>query len=304
MVVQHERFEQPRGCPPCEQQRRPARTPFHRESVHLCGVLASVFYLLSCDGNLTVGSWKCTSAPLFEPPDGSTIPAGRDTRVETGWHSSFEDGFCGYSDARGFCYSDANAKLEIVTAPARTGRRAASFTVDTTSPDARQARCVREGRLPKDAIYGAWFFVPSGHESDGNWNLMHFQGESETNPLEGLLDLSLETTDDGRLIPTLPLYAGDPANNNQPPSTLEEVSLPYDEWFSLDVRLLRDSEGAGIAAVYFNGKLAIERANVVTDRDSVWGQWYVGNLATELNPPQSTIYVDDVSVRDSLDDTF
>jgi hypothetical protein len=27
-----------------------------------------------------------------------------------------------------------------------------------------------------------------------------------------------------------------------------------------------------------------------------WGQWYVGNYATSLVPPSSTLYVDDVTI--------
>ena len=30
--------------------------------------------------------------------------------------------------------------------------------------------------------------------------------------------------------------------------------------------------------------------------DSRWGQWFVGNYATALSPPSSTVYVDDVTI--------
>jgi hypothetical protein len=39
--------------------------------------------------------------------------------------------------------------------------------------------------------------------------------------------------------------------------------------------------------------------NILTDDSSV-GQWYVGNLATGLTPPASTLYVDDVTIRATL----
>src|SRR5690606_39142643 len=68
----------------------------------------------ACEPPLDVGEWKCTAAPLFHPPDGSTEVPGRDTSVEPSWHSGFEDGFCGYARARGFCYSAPDATYRVV----------------------------------------------------------------------------------------------------------------------------------------------------------------------------------------------
>ncbi len=252
----------------------------------------------SCEPDLDIGAWRCADAPLFLPPDGSPVPAGRDTVVELEWTSGFEDGFCGFSNVRGFCYGASGASRRIVEAPAHSGRRAAAFTVNSDDElRAEQTRCVREGLLPKDAYYRAYFFIPSGTTNNGNWNLMHFRTAGEDGALDGRWDVSLVTTEQGTLAPWLRDYVG---GSVIPPS--EDYEVPVDRWFSLAIRLRRDSTEAGVAALYLDDELVVERTDIVTDVESTWGQWYVGNLATDISPSESTIYLDDVSISASLSD--
>lgn len=253
--------------------------------------------LLGCEPPLDVGSWRCAAAPLFIPPDGSPMLPGRELPVTTGWSTSFEDGFCGYSEATGFCYADADATHRLVEFPKHSGRRAAAFDITTEGgKNGGQTRCVREGLLPEEAVYGAWFYIPSGTTSNGNWNLMHFQG-SDGELLHGIWDVSVSTRD-GTL---RPFVRGTRGINVLNPD--DDVTLPTDEWFSLHFRLRRDATPAGHVALYLNRVLIIEQRDIVTD-DSLWGQWYVGNLADNLDPPQSTIYLDDVSIGETLADTL
>jgi hypothetical protein len=42
--------------------------------------------------------------------------------------------------------------------------------------------------------------------------------------------------------------------------------------------------------------LIYETPPLATDATS-WAQWYIGNLAEGRSPPDSTIYVDDISIR-------
>lgn len=251
----------------------------------------------ACESALDVGEWKCTAAPLYIPPDGSPDLPGRETVVDTEWQSGFEDGFCGYTRARGFCYSAPGATYEIVDAPARSGRKAAAFTISTDDDrDGEQTRCVREGVMPKDAYYGAWFYIPGGTTNNDNWNLMHFRNAMEGGSPMGDWDVSLVSTDDGRLVPWLRDYV---SGSRIPPSW--DFEVPVDEWFSLSVRIIRESTATGAAALFLNDELVVERTDIVTVGEVTWGQWYVGNLATDLTPSDSTIYVDDVSIRENLD---
>jgi hypothetical protein len=275
---------------------RPPLSRFVRCAQSLAG-WAGCVALLGCKSSIEVGAWKCAAAPLFEPPDGSLIPPGKDTIVLPRWSSSFENGFCGYAEARGYCYTDPDAIYDVTDTVARTGRRAAAFTITTDDAKVgRQARCVREGRLPQDAYYGAWFYIPTRAVNNGNWNLIHFQGASgeEDPPLRGLWDVSIDTSEDGRMLPRLVRLIG-----RGPPATHADVELPVAKWFSIQLRLKRDAAESGIAALYLDGDLVAEYSNIVTD-DTAWGQWYVGNLADNLEPQESTVYVDDVSIQPSL----
>lgn len=263
---------------------------------HFITLATASVTLVACEPPLDIGAWKCAAAPLFIPPDGSPIPAGKDTIVTPDWETSFEDGFCGYSKAHGFCYAARDAEVSIVDTIVRSGRKAAKFSI-TTDPEkeGEQTRCVREGTLPQDAYYGAWFYLPRGTTSRDNWNLFHFRGESAENPLHILWDVSVYSTNDGRNLPWLRGFVAE--GESFAPSV--DWELPAEEWFSLHLRLLRSSTATGKVELYLNGELIEERDEIVTD-DSEWGQWYVGNLGRTLEPAESTIYIDDVSIRSTL----
>src|SRR6187551_76969 len=93
------------------------------------------------------------------------------------WSTSFENGFCDYAVASGYCYGDTRASFEIVSSPVHSGNSAAAFNIVVDDAfDGLQARCVRHGQLPEAAYYSAFFFIPSAPTFANNWNLIHFQG--------------------------------------------------------------------------------------------------------------------------------
>lgn len=244
--------------------------------------------LCACEPEYNVGNWDCGTATLEEAPEGSR-PVLDDVTVP--WSESFDHGFCGYVLTEGFCYSDSDASYEIVDAPVRSGRTAAAFSVSTDSGRSG-ARCVREGTLPKDAIYGAWFFIPEETETRANWNLMHFQGsEPRDPPIQYRWDVSLGTGDDGGLY----LYVLEfPSRERFTPTV--PTTVPIGSWFHVEFRWLRAAEPDGRVTLFHDGVPILD----LTDIDASgydWGQWYVGNLADDLVPANSTIYVDDVGIR-------
>jgi len=250
----------------------------HRASVGL------VFALLSsaCAPELVVGQW-CA-------PGAGQEPGNRTKVVEAPWSTGFELGFCDYRMAGGICYpDDTDASYRIVDAPVHGGSRAAEFTVSRDlSAAGRQTRCFREGALPREARYGAWYYVPAVADPTGDWNLMHFQGDK--NP-PGLWDVSMSSADDG----SLHLYVFD-FLNPAGPAPAPPPAVPIGSWFHIEFRLLRAKDATGEVALYQDGALIDERKGIVTD-DSDFGQWYVGNFAHKLDLPPSTLYVDDVTIE-------
>jgi hypothetical protein len=227
------------------------------------------------------------------PEGGATGDVNGSTPLTAPWATSFEAGFCRYDDG-GFCYSDANSSYRIVTSPVRTGGFAAAFEMSpSTDGGARQTRCVRQGVLPVEAYYGAWYYVPSELAGAHAWNLFHFQGGQAGKFLHGLWDVSVN----------------DEAGNGYAAFIYDTVHdghygqvtpkpIPRDRWFQLELYLKRAADTTGEVALYQDGEELVRRTGIVTD-DTPFGEWYVGNYTTALEPTASavTVYVDDVTVR-------
>jgi len=242
-----------------------------------------------CEPELVVGAWQCPGPALAA--DGGAV-GFFDKVVDVPWTTGFETDFCDYSRSGGFCYSSPLASYSVVDTPVHGGRRAAKFSViGDADVDGSQARCFREGALPRDARYGAWFYVPSPATNTGNWNLMHFQAGSPDD-FHGLWDVSLGSNDDGSLFLYLFDFLG--SGPRRPPDTAA-LPVPIGTWFHVEFRLQRAPDETGEVGVYLDGELVLGLADLTTD-DSAYAQWYVGNLATGLNPADSTIYVDDVTI--------
>jgi hypothetical protein len=224
----------------------------------------------------------------------SAIPHPDDP-VALPWATGFEDGFCGYGAVGGVCYPDeGGASYEIVSAPVHSGNSAAAFSVIANGTfNDMQARCYRQGTLPNSAYYSAYFFIPSAPTAANNWNLIHFRGGDRPGTVrQGLWDVSLARQPDG----TYQVYVFDFLRmqtrmaRNVPP-------VPIGSWFQLEVYLKRASGPTGAFEVRQDGKLALSVSGLSTD-DTSFGHWYVGNLAASLTPPESVVYVDDVSIRE------
>jgi hypothetical protein len=247
-----------------------------------------------CAPELVVGTWACPAPDAPLPGDAGAADSLAKV-VDVPWATDFETtGFCGFARAGGFCYSNPDASYRIVDAPVHGGRSAAAFSVSADpARNGSQARCFREGALPREAVYAAWFYVPSLGENVGNWNLMHFQGGAP-NALHGLWDVSLDNADDGSLF----LYLFDFLGSGRRAPDAAAPPVPIAAWFQVELRLRRAADATGEVALYQDGSLVLELTSLRTD-DTDFGQWYVGNLVSELTPLDSTIYVDDVTISAS-----
>ena len=187
------------------------------------------------------GADACSAPPDYDP-------AAEGDLVDVPWTTDFENAFCDFVETGGFCYADPDASFEIVEAPVHGGRYAAAFSVTSdSSKNGWETRCVRQGVLPTDATYGAWFYVPSLAETTDNWNLIHFQGGAPDD-WHGLWDVSLDTADDGSLY----LRVYDFLNNtNRTPDA--PPSVPIGSWFHVEFRLLRSTDATGEVALYQDG---------------------------------------------------
>ena len=214
--------------------------------------------------------------------------------VGASWSTGFEDRFCDYVAQSGFCYDAGNARYDIVQSPVHSGRYAAAFTVNTEDGgDRHQARCVRQGKLPTAAYYGAWYYIPEYADTDGKvWNLLHFQGgDGPTDRLDNLWDVSLINGDSNGL--ELVVY-GSAAKKTLLPDV--PTPVPIGSWFHIEMFFRRASDETGEITIYQDGTELASTSGLVTDA-TTFGQWYVGNYSDGITPPTSILYVDDVSIR-------
>ena len=149
--------------------------------------------------------------------------------------------------------------------------------------------------MPVQAYYGAWYYIPSLAKNSGVWNLFHFTGGSEGH---GLWDVSLINSSSGALQPVVYRFPLPPANQGGKPALSFTPEIPIRQWFHLEVFLKRAQDATGEVQVYLDGVSLLHLTNLVTD-DTDWGQWYVGNLATDITPPEYTLYVDDVTIGEA-----
>jgi len=257
-----------------------------RSTTHLpfCFALASLGALGACQPDLRVGEWTCAQ------DSGAAAMANVDDPLSVPWSTGFEELFCDYARPEGFCYAEPLASYEIVTSPVHSGRFAAAFGVKAGDPNGHQARCVRQGILPTAAYYGAWYFVPARATNSALWNLVHFQG-GDASRQHGLWDISLVNGANGALEVVVYDFLNDVTRRPTNPTP-----IPIGSWFHLELFLKRAADATGEVALYQDGQLLLDVANVITD-DTSWGQWYVGNLASALRPAEFTLYIDDVTVR-------
>jgi len=246
--------------------------------------LVALMSAAGCAPKLNAGEWQC-------PNDGGTTPAPAPTdAVAMPWSTGFENRFCDYTELAGNCYGDS--EYTLTTEQVHLGRFAAKFVVEGGDAGKHQTRCIRRGVLPDAAYYGAWYYIPVAPTPPAKdvtvlWNLFHFQTPDQPN----LWDVSLGPDSKGGW----DLFIFDPYAGRLFPAP-DPSPVPIGSWFHIEFFLKRAADATGSFALYQDDTLLVEAKNLKSDY-SKYTEWYVGNLGDHLQPPDSTLYVDDVSIR-------
>ena len=264
-------------------------------------LLATGSAALACEPRLVVGEKMCPAS------DATTVPLATDT-VAINWTTGFEADFCDFTQTGGYCVEDKQASNQIVTSPVHDGQFAAAFTVDSTDGGGYQSRCVRQGTLPSAAYYGAWFYFPALVQNSRSWNLFHFRGgdasavntdaageEQAGDDVHSLWDVTLKNVGSNG---DMQAFVFDFFNMSEVDAAGPR-SVPIGKWVHFQFYFKRAANATGRVQLYQDGVLLVDLANLITD-DTTWGRWYVGDFSKGLMPPDSTLYVDDVSIEDAL----
>jgi len=244
------------------------------------------------DPTVVIGARACpaTTSDAASAGDAGVSP-NLDASVAVPWSTGFEDGFCDYAWPMGLCYTAAGGSYSLVTSPVHSGRYAAAFKVQVTADaGASQARCYLQGAFPSAAYYGAWYYVPATAQNSGVWNLFHYQGTTGATP--GKWDVSLVNLPDGGPLHIVffDFLTGTAQDSHLVPQ------IPIAQWFHLEVYFKRAKDTSGVLSVLQDGVMAFPPLTGLVTDDTDFGQWYVGNFASALAPPGSTVYVDDVTI--------
>ena len=251
--------------------------------------IVAILCLGACKQPMVVGEYRCPVNSL----DGASPTTGADP-ISLPWATGFENQLdCDYKLAGGSCYGYAPASYRVVASPVHSGQFAAEFTVLTgTDAGAQpQGRCIRWGGFPTEAYYGAWYYIPETATNTGVWNLFHFQGGDD---LHGLWDVSLVNGATDGSTGALNLRVFGFLNK----SVGDAPPIPIGSWVHIVFYWKRAKDKTGEVALYQDEVRVVNLTNLVTDDTGAsQGQWYVGNLASALQPPKSTVYVDDITIR-------
>jgi hypothetical protein len=265
----------------------------------ILGWCVVVLHMLGCEPKVVIGAWSCPpkSKSNLVGTAGAAGAAGSvaaDDSFPFPWSTGFENGFdCDYAEPDGACYAQGTAKYNLVTDPVHSGSYAASFTVDSfVDNKSTHTRCLRQGTFPTEAYYSAWYFIPTIPNKVQLWNLFHFSGGAaigEKNA-DRLWDVSLVKKDNGDL--RLEFYNF--GKSDQPlPDQSNAPSIPIGAWFRIEMYVKRAADATGEFTLYQDGTSILRMTGLLTD-DTKVGTWFVGNLAENLDPVESTVYVDDV----------
>jgi hypothetical protein len=209
------------------------------------------------------------------------------------WSTGFENRDCDYQHAGGFCFHTGPASVDYVTTKAHSGEFSAAFNATgNDTNNAGQVRCVRQGVLPPEAYYGAWYYIPATATNSALWNLFHIRGTVAATT-DGIVDVSLASAPNGDLNLVLLLFHS--------AAKTASVVVPIGSWFHIELYLKRANDNTGAVILYQDGVHVLDFTGMSTDADPTGpAQWYVGNLADGLMPPESTLYVDDVTIAATL----
>ena len=207
------------------------------------------------------------------------------------WATGFENGFCDYEQVGGFFVGDGNTRPSPHLHHDQGVRRGVHGATPTR-PTTRRAACAR-GVLPQEAYYGAWYYVAdSRHDrtDDSLWNLWHFQGGDVST--KGLWDISLVKRRNGELELLVFDFLKGVVRKQ---SRAKPITIPIGSWFHIQFYLKRAADATGAIRLYQDNQLLFEAtASSRTIPAGVNGT--SATSASSLTPPDSTLYVDDVTI--------
>jgi hypothetical protein len=197
------------------------------------------------------------------------------------------------TDGGGYTWSSGGGTLSLSTEHSRSGRDAIKSTVVSVGAGVQSGACaVREGVMPAEAYYSAWFYIPSAPTSTNYWLLFKYRFRQilSDSALVGGWDVDVQLDDGG--VPHFVLYDHQGKRN---PAPVQSVELPLGRWFQIETYLRLASDTSGQLSIWINGTLAFDLVGLAT-APTRYAEWSVGAITEVIAPDNLPVYVDDAAI--------
>lgn len=188
-----------------------------------------------------------------------------------------------------------NGYYQITDQHAHTGNQSVALVIDTVENSGDQAAYLFVyGALNSEAnYYSAWYYIPSGTEVLGWWNIMQWK----STPPDSIKMASLNAYNVAGGMRMNLLYKG--ASGNNIIADYGTITVPFDEWFNIEVYYPQTTEATGVIRTWLNGEPMHEACCYATMLSNRTVFWSVNNYSDEIRPAPAVIFVDDIRIAGS-----
>jgi len=215
------------------------------------------------------------------------------------WTARFEgNSFAEWTSVGGSDNASSGDVIELSSEYAYQGKYAAKLTITAPSvnPQGSGSGLARQGNLPTQAYYSAWYYLPSKVAVGIYWVIMKFRYRTvvDDSSTEGeLFDLNLKNLPSGDMslrlydhrMGDLPLDVADPI-----------VPAGNNVWFQVEA-FYRDDAVDGQLTLWLDGKQILDWKGPTGP--TPWVAWDVVSVGENLNPATALLYVDDCAISQS-----
>lgn len=194
----------------------------------------------------------------------------------------------------------SGGQLDIVTSPVRSGRYALRSGITSSSGTLSAAIVQRDGSMPREAYYSAWYYVPVAATATSYWLFSKFRQ---------LCTPDASSTDSEAWdLDFLPDRTGAPGMQFQlfshlsPIREIATASVPIGRWFQVEAFLRAANDNTGQLTVWEDGTQIFDIQNqpTLTTADPTLPttciEWTVGGITGTITPSSATFYVDDAAI--------
>jgi hypothetical protein len=204
------------------------------------------------------------------------------------------------ADAGGY-YADPGFPNPAFTAtPAHSGDGSVKVVIDTTTTD-QISRLYRRVTDNHDAYYSAWFYLNEDHTPSVWWSIFLFRAVQDRNNSIDLWSVDLVRTAESTLTVALFDHQYQNGKGRTVDSQLQPAPVvPVKVWFQIQAHLVQSAGQPSQLTLWLNGQqfMNLDMATTAPDMQPLY--WVIGNGGSKMNPPKSTIFIDDAQISTSF----